>query len=390
VFVRRLLLLALVLSLAGAGVRAGQRLAPTEDDRPIFRVSTSLVQLDAVVTDKKGRHITTLGPDDFEVYQNGRSQQVAAVAYVRADDGWVDTSGLPPLPPSALRPRDARRVVAFLVDDLRMSFSSMHYARRGLLEFVDEQWVNGDLAGLVTTSGGFVSRGGLTFHRQEIRADIGGLRYYLSGASAASVLDPDYGFDFFGGAEIAREYQFAYSAVLRIADVLETMKELPGRKSIVLISEGFTLFGPGSDNATILAMMQRVVDRANRAGVVFYAIDPRGLMTAGISAADASMSQARASALRLARRAALRNTQDSLRYVAGETGGFAVINSNDLARGVERIMTDQMGYYLIGYEPEDETLGPSSHRRFHKVKIKVKRKGLKVRTRSGFYGVATG
>ncbi len=89
------------------------------------------------------------------------------------------------------------------------------------------------------------------------------------------------------------------------------------------------------------------------------------------------------------RSAALRESQDGLRFVTGETGGFAVVNSNDLAMGFGRIMADQQGYYLIGYQPEAGTLNFNSDRKFRTLKIKVKPKGLKVRTRSGFYGQAT-
>lgn len=387
---RRLTVLALGLWAAGVGVHAGQSQAPVDPaDRPVFRLTTSLVQLDAVVTDKRGRHVTTLGPDDFEVYQNGRLQPVTAAVYVDGGETWVDTSGLPPLPPEALRPADARRVIGIVVDDLRMSFESMHHARRGLLAFVDEQFQEGDLGAVVTTSRGFMRRRALTHQRGELRADVSRLRYSLFGTTAASILDPADGLEGFDAAEQAREYQFATSAIARLDAVLQHMRELPGRKAIILVSEGFTLFGPGMDNATVRYLMQRLVDRANRAGTVIYAIDPRGLMTAGITAADGSMSPRRMSALAAARRAALRETQDSLRYVAGETGGFAVVNSNDLAHGMRRIVDDLRGYYLIGYQPESGTVSPTSTRRFWRVTVKVKQKGLKVRTRAGFYGRPT-
>jgi len=129
--VRRLLLLALVPAVL-LGVRpAAQETAqkpsqrpeqarPSPRDTPIFRLTVSLVQLDVVVTDGKGRHVTTLGPEDFEVYQDGRRQPVTAVSYVDNAEVWEDTSGLAPLPPEALRPRDARRATAIVVDDLRM------------------------------------------------------------------------------------------------------------------------------------------------------------------------------------------------------------------------------------------------------------------------------
>ena len=148
----------------------------------------SLVQLDAVVTDKQGRHVTTLGPGDFEVYQDGRLQPITAVTYVDAEDHWVDTSGLPPLPVEALKPDDARRVIAVVVDDLRMSFDSIYYARRGIGEFFDRQFQPGDLGMIVTTSGAGVSQ--LTYSAKTLKAASSRLRFSLWNVQAASALAP--------------------------------------------------------------------------------------------------------------------------------------------------------------------------------------------------------
>jgi len=89
------------------------------------------------------------------------------------------------------------------------------------------------------------------------------------------------------------------------------------------------------------------------------------------------------------RNAALRETQDGLRFVTGETGGFAVVNNNDLRAALGRVMADQSGYYLIGYQPPHDTFARSARPDFHRLKIKVTRKGLSVRTRAGFYPFET-
>jgi VWFA-related protein len=207
----------------------------------------------------------------------------------------------------------------------------------------------------------------------------------VQAASALAPIDGVIGFDGPQGNYLERT--FAESAILRIADAISAVKKLPGRKSVVLVSEGFSVFGFGWDNAYIRDMLQRLVDRSNRAGVVIYAVDPRGLVTTGITAADNV--RGGGAAVTAMRSEALRESQDGLRFVAGETGGFAVVNSNDLARGFQRIMADQRGYYLIGYQPEAGTLSFKSDQQFRRVKIKVKPKGLKIRTRAGFYGQAT-
>ena len=377
---------AIALAVASAAHPDARQNPEGPPDRPIFRLSVSLVQLDAVVTDAKGRHVTTLGPEDFEVYQDGRPQPVVAVSYIETGDVWHDTSGLPPLPPEETKPEDARRVMAIVVDDLRMSFESMHYARRGLKKFVENGFERGDRAMLVATSGA-VRRPELTFSANVLKAAINRLNFSLWGVRAASALAPVDGTpsDAFAGFQ---EHNFALSAIEGVERTIDALKPLPGRKSVILVSEGFTVFGFGMDNDFIRDSLQRLVDRANRAGVVVYAVDPRGLMVTGVTAAD-NVSAARAAMLSRERSSALRDSQDGLRYLSGETGGFAIVNNNDLAAGMRRIMADQQGYYLIGYQPESGTVTPDSSGRFRHVKIKVTRKGLKVRTRSGFYAVAT-
>ena len=84
---------------------------------------------------------------------------------------------------------------------------------------------------------------------------------------------------------------------------------------------------------------------------------------------------------------ALLQTQDGLRYVADQTGGFAVVNNNDMPGAFRRVLDDQRGYYLIGFQPSEDTF--KADKGFRRVKVKVTGKGLRVRTRAGFFGVAT-
>lgn len=386
-------LLALVIAaLIAAAPRAQQSPAapaPRHPEPPIFRLSVSLVQLDVVVTDRHGRHVTNLGADDFAVFQDGRPQPVTAVSYVDSAEDWVDTSGLPPLPIESLRPRDARRVMAIVVDDQRMSFDSMAHARYGLQKFAEREFRPGDLAVLVTTSGGYRHAPVMTFSPLVLKAEIGRLGYSLWGVRGASALDPITDVrDLADGFEGFQERTFAVSSLERVNAVIDVLKGLPGRKSVTLVSEGFSVFGFGMDNQLIRDYLRRLVDHANRAGVVVYALDPRGLVITGMSAADA-VNPMRAGEVAMMRSAALRESQDGLKYLAGETGGFAVVDSNDLAGGMRRIVTDQNGYYLVGYQPDVGTVRTDGSGRYMKLKIKVKPKGLRVRTRSGFYANAS-
>jgi VWFA-related protein len=362
----------------------------TVGEAPVFRLSVELVQVDAVVTDGKGRQVKTLGSEDFEVFQDGKPRAITAVVYVDADERW-EPFGYPGVTEAIpARPRDARRTIALIVDDFRMSFESLVRTRDGLGRFIDEHLRSDDLVSLVTTSGVAIP---FTFGRAELRAAASRLRY--SQFWHFNILDPislsgPFGLDpAFSQLEEFREHSFAVGALGRVEDVVHTVRTQPGRKAVVLVSDGFVLFGPGFANVEVLDAMRRLVDRANRAGVVTYAVDARGLVCACLTAADKTggLSDTDLAELGNARREALAATQDGLRYFAAETGGFAVVNSNGLPGALDRIAADLRGYYLIGFQPDADTF--SSDGRFRKIRIKVKRPELKIRTRAGFYGVPT-
>lgn len=352
-------------------------------DPPIFRLGVSIVQLDAVVTDRQGRHVTTLGTDDFEVFQNGKAQPVTAVSYVDVEERWEDLSGLPPLR-STRQVEDARHIFAIVVDDRRMSFESVAAARRSLERFIARQFRSGEVAAmLLTTSGRDRFRSELTFSPATLTAAVRRL-HFSPWADGAATEPDDTGF---AAPAIDLEQMYergaAVTAIDRISEAVDTLRELPGRKSVILVSEGFSVYGSTLENGPIRDALQRLVDRSNRAGVVLYALDPRGLMAPRVMGAQpASLDQRREYDARI------RETQWDLQIVSGQTGGFAIVNSNDFVGGFERILADQRGYYLIGYQPEAGTIDETGSA-FRKVKIKVKQKGLTVRTRSGFYGVST-
>ena len=374
------LLVALVLWMPVAAQRPER-----PDPGPVFRLSVSLVQVDAVVTDRKGRHVTTLGPADFLVFQDGKPQPVTAVAYMRTDEQYFDQTGAPEPVIVPTSPRDARRVIGVVIDDSRMTFESIYRTRSALRRFVDGSLQPDDLVTMVTTSGARGTTWPLTFSRPELRAAVNRLRFSLWNASAAGALDPiENTFQLLPTPdERFREEQFAVNALNRIADVIAGVRELPGRKTVLLVSEGFSL--SGFSDWRVREALNQLVDRANRAGVVIYAVDPRGLVFTGFSAADSGNPMAMAD-ISSRRQDALWQTQDGLRYVADQTGGFAVVNANDMPGAFRRVMDDQRGYYLVGFQPSDDTF---TDRRFRRVKVKVTAKGLRVRTRAGFYGIAT-
>jgi hypothetical protein len=140
--------------------------------------------------------------------------------------------------------------------------------------------------------------------------------------------------------------------------------------------------------------LRGLAEQAIRSSVVIYGVSAQQLQAVGAQAADeisyppprlmrgASQDQQNPlQKLMNTRSAELRKNAEGAELLAKETGGFVIRNRNDF--GVERVLEDQSGYYLIGYKPATETF----NRRFHKIQARVKRSGLTVRTRAGFYGV---
>ena len=393
---------------------------PPIEDGEVVKISTTLIQVDATVTDRRGRIIRNLKPEDFEVFENGKKQEITAFSFISAK-GVRTTKPLektkkeplvdPPIP-TKLKPEQIRRTIALVVDDLSLSFESVHFVRRALRKFVNEQVQEGDLVAIIRTGGGIGALQQFTFDKRQLSAAIEKLRWNPSGSGGvgafaaieATRLEQARA----NGEDISdeeieeergrireneqfREDVFATGTLGAINFVIRGMKELPGRKSVILLSDGFQLFsvnrnGFGS-SGRVLDSVRRLVDLANRASVVIYSVDSRGLQTADITAADntAGLSAAAIQQRGSERRAKLFDTQGGLQHLSKETGGFAIVNNNDIAGGIEKILDDQ-SYYLLGYEPDTETFDPEK-RRFNKLEVKVKVAGLKVRYRSGFFGV---
>jgi|GEM_PF-1921722 hypothetical protein len=136
----RIGLLLLIAGLAPASGQAPQQESPSG----VIRITVNLVQVDAVVTDSKGRQVTNLKPSDFEILEDGRPQPITNFSYVftaspggEAKPALAAPTVTPAVPPALLRPQDVRRTIALVVDDLGLSFESTVYVRRALKEFVD-------------------------------------------------------------------------------------------------------------------------------------------------------------------------------------------------------------------------------------------------------------
>jgi VWFA-related protein len=227
-------------------------------------------------------------------------------------------------------------------------------------------------------------------------------------------------------AEMARADNYAVGSFGSLGFVIQGMKELPGRKAVVFISEAFRLFNKQGRNNALKQALDRLTYQANLASTVIYTLDASGLQDLSLTAADkvtaggylfdkgafqtggsgarnpttggavgaaGAFSQSSEGLRKLGALADQRvqsqvQSHTVLSLLAEETGGFLMSNRNDLSSGLRKIMDDQRGYYLIGYRPDDSTIDPATgRRRIHDLTVKVKRPGLHTRNRPGSYGI---
>lgn len=418
------LTLILTLFTATFGQVATPSSTPQQDEDEVVRITTNLVQVDAVVTDKNGRQVTDLRSEDFEILEDGRPQKITNLSYISNEPTTAPLPGAsvaspadktaPPEPPVRLRPEQVRRTIALVVDDLGLSFESTAYVRQALKKFVDQQMQPGDLVAIIRTAGGMGALQQFTSDRRQLYAAIERVQWYPVGRGGISAFapiesNPEGGSGLRGAGGVSneaddrsmsdakddlnefREDIFAVGTLGALNFIVRGLREMPGRKSVLLISDGFRLFNRDRSSNRILDALRQLTDLANRASVVIYTMDARGLQTLGLTAADstAGLSADQIESSLNDRRTELFETQTGLIYLAQQTGGFNVRNSNDLSAGIKRVLDDQQGYYLIGYRPDESTFDQKTGQRsvFHKIAVKVKRSGLKVRSRTGFYGI---
>ncbi|WP_321473095.1 VWA domain-containing protein [uncultured Paludibaculum sp.] len=415
-------------------------------DTPIIRMNVELVQVDAVVHDGKGKPVIDLRAEDFEIKQDGKVQRITNFSYVAepgrvnpAPAGWRAKGEAAPPPAKAknLSAGEVRRTMALVVDDLGLSAESVLRAKEALLKFVDERMEPGDLVAVLRTgeSAGTLQR--FTTDKRQLKAAIRQIKFNFRSRvgtdSVRQLFDDRSAAELGGGKKAAKpetpaekearereqQEQSARSTqaaldrdrqeasdnrerdhiaagtlgVLRY--LLQGMRPMPGRKSVVLLSESLALRQNDASTIGIWDRLRGLTDMANRSGVVFYAVDPRGQEVLGLRAEDQVGAEfdtpnprGRPSPLD-ARRQTYMDSRMGLSFLAAETGGLYLEGSNDVSALLGRAADDQGGYYLIGYHPEAGTFrGANDKAKYHDIKVRVKRAGLRSRSRNGFYNTA--
>ena len=367
----------------------------------------TIVEIDVAVSDK-GKPVAGLTKGDFEVFQNGKAQEISNFyAYQRrvvgaepepaptprAEDlvGTPEPVDVPPPPKPRfivfyidnenITPFNRNRVLTkvndFVRENLRAPDQAMVASYQRSLKIVqpftsDPQEIVDGLRGLRTYTGGRVE---VNSSRREIEDSINteSQRSSTSGDPLMQVTDRAKSF--------AREQRNTLVFTIRaLQELVGMMTGLPGKKAIIYVSDGLP-WTPGlelfyeiqdvyrntssiSDSREFdsVELYRGLITTASAADVTFYTIDARGLEAElGIEAEN------RTARSPLGAQIARSNYQDSLSYMAEQTGGLAILNSNDVSIGLEKIAEDFETYYSLGYR-----LVPTGQDRMHRIEVKLK------------------
>ncbi len=356
------------------------------------RIAVEEVRLDVVVLDGKGRQVPDLTAADFQVFQDDVPQDILSCVYI-TDQTAESARPFPPpkasreapqIPARLLNREEVRRVIVFVVDDLSMGFENINHARMALSRFVERQMQPGDLVAVLRTSRGISALQMFVSDRRELQARIDTVRW---GENVGRDLSADNLYSFFDVQLSALRY------------CIRALKDMPGRKALLLLTAQPTIpaalpsrnresmIPAGSpvrdDPVDYLLMYQkaynRLADDALRAGVVIHTLDIRGLRAPFPGPAfGGSPTYIQIAA----------ETADALNPLPQKTGGLFLTDSNFFLNGIDDVNDALKGYYILSYAPPETTFKPSRKNVYHRIRIKVKRRGAAVHTRDGFYGVA--
>jgi VWFA-related protein len=395
------------------------------EDEEVVRITANLVQTDVVVTDKDDRVVPDLKLSDFEVYENGKRQDLKFMEYVGVEEGRRTEGARPADAPDVsgvereLTQRDVRRVMAFVVDDLTIPFADMPTVRQVLRDYVDNKMEKGDLVAIIRTVGGKGMLQQFTSDKQLLRRAIAQLNvttnFYsafnnpepkgltaadlqAAGASGSEVQNAELSDEI---RDITDENTRATRGLISlgtVSSVIDGLRDLPGRKSIVFFSAGIPVLETNSTGGmytTVSQILNELRDNALRSGVVVNTMDPRGL-TAARAVANFADTPARSGldmtpdanfgrGVSQQEKAIVGETLAggsehlSLRTLSGATGGISVVNTNDFKEGLDKVLARTRGYYILAYTPTEKF-----DNKFRKLDVKVKRDGAHVYKYAGY------
>ncbi len=373
-------------------------LAGQQQEITTFKTTTKLVVVDVFVRAKNGKTIDTLKKEDFTVLENGKPQEIAIFEFQRISDEKAEPAALEARPAVSARAnvinvqsagrvqyKDKRLLVLFF------DFSSMQpqeqiRAQQSALKFLGEQMTASDMVAIMTL--------GVTVQvAQDFTADRDRLTQVIKsfhiGESSELAIEADTGDansgEYTGAAFIADETEFNIFNTDRKLAGLETavrmLAPLPEKKALVYFSAGIPKTGVENHS-----QLESTVNAAIRANVSFYPIDARGLVALA-PGGDASKAIPRGSQVFTGQAITTQKTkfndaQETLFTLADDTGGKALLDSNDLTLGIQQAHSDLGSYYVLGYYDSN----PVADGKFRRVQVNVpKQYAAQLDYRNGYF-----
>ena len=383
--------------------------AGQDPQQPIFRTGINFVRVDVIVSDRNGNPIDNLKPEDFEITEQGKVQKIETFKLIALDGGLIPG---PDGPPRTIRTdadeeseaaREDVRLFAIFLDDYHVRRETSMVARTQIARFVETQLGPTDMIGLMYPLEPIVSVRMTRNHDAVMRGlqQFEGRKYDYTPRN-----DYEQRLIRYPTETVERiRNQISMSAIKSLIVRMGGLKE--GRKALILVSEGYSNMVPPqlrdgvagipglgnpnrnnpqagvndpledraafSANADMEADLRDIWDLANKNNVAIYAVDPRGLATGEFSIDQNISNQLD--------RTYLNASLETLRTLALQTDGRAIVNRNDLTIAMKQIVRDTSSYYLLGYN----STFTATDGKFHEIKVKVTRPGVQVRARKGYW-----
>ena len=374
-----------------------------------FRIETNVVTVNVTVLDKEGKPIENLTRDDFELYEDGKIQKLQAVDFQKLRSNVLPAMTLAeksePAPltkaynpvseaaakSSLLTKYQDRRLIVLLFDFSSMQPAEQARARDAAIKFLKAQMTSSDSVAVMVYGSALKTVQDFSSDRDLL---VNTIQKFRLGDSSENAAAGDEGADSqdASGQFVADETEFnIFNADLKLAaleDAARGLGQYPEKKALVYISSG--LQKNGVDNQS---QLRATVNTAIRNNVAFYPIDARGL-SALVPGGDATQAGAVGNSLYSGGgQSSLRNSfhdqQETLATLALDTGGKALLDSNDLSDGIRQVQKDFSSYYVLSYVSGNSALD-GKYRRIQ-VKLTAQFASLKVKLdyRQGYYGSTT-
>ena len=387
-------------ALVGMSAAAWERQAVQRDQ--VIRSRVDLITSDLIVRDPTGTFVADLGKEDVEIYEDGVKQELVTLTVSRGGRIFNLAGPARPLVPEGLvfpsgrPPNDVGgRILLLFVDDLHLDPRNTPRIRDLFRRIGSGLIRDGDLFGVVSTGPSSIAID-LTYDRKRLEEAIG--KITGTGMRPQELIDAPQSAQ--GSAELRHRAQVAFSTARDILRGLEDVRDR--RKAFVYVSNGYD-FDPFPDArarqeaarnpsperadqandparrksapfafADLAGELAELIRAANRANASLHTIDPRGLVAGPDIDEKVDMAEWNTH---------VRTTQETLRTLAEQTGGIALVNQNDFERGLKRIDDETSDYYVLGYYSTNADL--SQRRRA--IEVRVKRPGVDVKHRTEYY-----